>query len=137
MMVLGSGFNAVMKGYINYVLDVVSLVIHMINALITWRIWNRCYLSRGNEFKSFTRYNIDLMLYNPNSQMSFVPIIIEGGDGLLKFVLDKWAKHKTKYSLTPPNSKHSDPSTPSTPHSQHANSYSASNPSKFIGLKIY
>ena len=96
MMVLGSGFNVVMKGYINYVLDVVSLVIHLINALITWRMWNLCYLSRGNEFKSFTRYNINSMLYNPNSQMSFAPITIEGGDGSLKFVLDKWAKHKTR-----------------------------------------
>ena len=96
MMVLGFGFNVVMKGYINYVLDVVSLVIHLINALITWRIWNLCYLSKGNEFKSFNRYNINSMLYNPNSQMSFAPITIEGGDGPLKFVLDKWAKHKTR-----------------------------------------
>ena len=40
MMVLGSRFNAVMKEYINYVLDVVSLVIDVVNALITWRMWN-------------------------------------------------------------------------------------------------
>ena len=45
-------------------------------------------------------YNIDSMLYNSNSQMSFELIIIEGGDETLRFVLDKCSKHKNMYSLT-------------------------------------
>lgn len=92
------GFNVVMKGFISFVLDVVSLVTHVDNVHIAWTRWKSCCSNKGIAFKNFIKYSIGLMmLYNPNSLITLGLFIIREGDGPHRLVLVLWIIIRTRY----------------------------------------